>query len=350
MNKFRLLQNKKLVYFLHFVVWGVLFISPYLFSYGQEELSFVARRSWVSLLIYAFLFYINYLWLIKKFIFNNKILIFITINVIVIALLVILKHELIFKLLTEDPHFRRPSRPSRSFFIYFDSISMIIPMVFALAFRISERWVKTESEKNEVENYKLQAELQHLKYQIQPHFFFNSLNNIYSLVDISPEKAKETIHSLSKLMRYLLYESNTETVRLEKEIEFLNKYIELMKLRLTEKTQVKVNFPKISSSIQIPPLLFISIIENAFKHGVSATQTSVIEFSMELWEDRISLFSKNHNFQKNITDKSGSGIGIQNLKKRLDLLYPNQYEYSSEICGNEFIVNLEIKLKTNEFQ
>ncbi len=334
------------IFAIHIIIWGVLFISPYLLASGQFSLSRIVERSWLPLLSYAIIFYLNYFLFINKFLFQKKTLLFILINIILIILFVWIKQET-FKIFAESrpprpPKFDTP--PSLSFFIYIDSISLIIPIVFAIATRIGERWLKTEAEKKEIENMKLQTELQHLKYQIQPHFFFNSLNNIYSLVDISPEKAKETLHSLSKLMRYLLYDSNTEKVSLAREIDFMNNYIELMQVRLTEKTRVQVSFPQVDPSVQVPPLLFISIIENAFKHGISATQESNIEFLMTIENKRVHFLSKNRNFPKNDNDKSGSGIGIQNLKKRLDLLYPNRYVYTSELKNEDFIVNLSFDL------
>ncbi|WP_128330726.1 sensor histidine kinase [Apibacter sp. HY039] len=345
MNSTKYFYNKYLIILLHIGVWGLLFISPYLFISGQTSLSNITEHSWIPLLFYIIIFYLNYLLLINKFIFTKRIFLFILINIIVIGLFVWIKHEYILKMFVDNrPKFSHPIRPSRSFFIYIDSLSMIIPIAFVVALKIGERWLKTEAEKKEIENIKLHSELEHLKYQIQPHFFFNSLNNIYSLVDIAPEKAKETLHSLSKLMRYLLYESNSDKVQLNKEIDFMNKYIELMKLRLTDKTHVHSFLPKVDNSITVPPLLFISIIENAFKHGVSATQESEIDFQMEVNKNVIRFVSKNINFPKTNSDKSGSGIGMENLNKRLDLLYPNEYIYTSKIIQDQYIVILEFKL------
>ena len=204
---------------------------------------------------------------------------------------------------------------------------------------------KAEEMKIEADNMKLQSELQHLKYQLQPHFFFNALNNIYSLIDFDSEKAKQSVHSLSKLMRHLLYKTDVDKISLSEEIDFLNKYIDLMSLRLNDKTKVYTNFPTKIPSLEVAPLLFISIVENAFKHGVSATQHSDISFKMEVIEDEIQFTASNSNFPKTDTDKSGSGIGVENLKKRLNLLYPKKHEFHS--CLNDGMYIAEVKLKTN---
>jgi LytS/YehU family sensor histidine kinase len=234
-------------------------------------------------------------------------------------------------------------RPSRSLFIYSDFILFSVPVVFSIAVKTTERWIKTEVERKEAVTIKLESELQHLKYQLQPHFFFNSLNNIYSLVDTSPEQAKQTIHSLSKLMRYLLYQTNDEKVSLKNEIQFITNYIELMKLRFTENTKIEYDFPVLKTDLQVVPLLFISLIENAFKHGVSASQESEISFKMSIDEKRIDFSIQNHNFPKTETDKSGSGIGLQNMKKRLQLLYPGKHEFSTAVKDGFFIVNLMLE-------
>nr|WP_294859610.1 histidine kinase [uncultured Fluviicola sp.] len=214
-----------------------------------------------------------------------------------------------------------------NFFVLKDLFSLFIPIIFAIALRAMERWVKTEAEKKEIVNKNLESELEHLRYQLQPHFFFNSLNNIYSLIEISPTKAQDTILGLSKLMRYLLYETNHKQVDLAHEISFLTNYIKLMEIRLTDKTTTKYFFPKVDEKKYfIAPLLFIPMIENAYKHGVSATHLSQIYFSLELNEDYLLFICENTSFPKTESDFSGSGIGLDNLRKRLELLYPGRHE------------------------
>jgi len=163
------------------------------------------------------------------------------------------------------------------------------------------------------------------------------------MVDISPEQAKKSIHSLSKLMRYMLYETNMDLVPLSKEIDFMKKYIDLMKLRVSDKTKVSYSFPTEENGIQIAPLLFISLIENAFKHGVSASKESHINIAMTS-EERTVLFTiENENFPKKTDDKSGSGIGLQNVVKRLELLYPNKHSFNTTVNDNRFLVHLKIE-------
>tara|TARA_R110001606_G_scaffold79754_2_gene184041 strand:- start:14 stop:817 length:804 start_codon:yes stop_codon:yes gene_type:complete len=248
------------------------------------------------------------------------------------------------ELIKKRPPVDNREGPPFKLFLYVQMLSYAAPLLFSIAIKTTKRWVKTEAEKKEADNFKLQTELQHLRYQLQPHFFFNSLNNIYSLVDISPDKAKSTIHSLGKLMRYLLYESSTELVPLSKEIEFMRKYIDLMNLRLTDKTTVESSFPISEPQTKIAPLLFISLIENAFKHGVSASKESVISIDMITNENVVIFKIENYNFPKQINDKSGSGIGLPNLKKRLELLYPGKHLFQQEIKNGIYSVYLKIEI------
>ena len=342
-----MIKNKRITVFSHLLVWLVLFSMPYVLSYGQEQdINRVIAHFWIPLVFYAIIFYFNYFILIDWFLFSKKTIQFIIINVIIIALFITLKEKI------EDIYFndiinktanKNGNRPPFKMFIYIQMLSYMAPLLFSIALKTTQRWIKTETERKEAANFKLQSELQHLHYQLQPHFFFNSLNNIYSLVDISPEQAKKSIHSLSKLMRYMLYETNMELIPILKEIDFMKKYIDLMKLRVSDKTDISYNFPTEDTDIQIAPLLFISLIENAFKHGVSASKESNIVLNMTFNKKTILFTIENDNFPKKTDDKSGSGIGLKNLEKRLQLLYPNKYGFETQVKDNRFLATLKIE-------
>ena len=147
---------------------------------------------------------------------------------------------------------------------------------FNIAVKLFFKSVRDQEAMKELEHNNLQTELDYLKYQINPHFFMNTLNNIHALVDIDTEKAKQTIVELSRLMRYVLYESNNRLISLSKELQFLNHYIELMRIRYTDKVRIDVSFPTDTGEVQVPPLLFVSFVENAFKHGVSYQHASFV--------------------------------------------------------------------------
>lgn len=341
-------KNKKIIIFSHLFVWLALFSIPYVLSYGQEQdFNKVIARFWIPLFFSAVIFYTNYLALIDSFLFPKKTLKFIVINILIIVTFLFLK-EYFEDLFFQDIAKKRlensnRAKPPFKMAIYIQLLSYLAPFFFSIALKSTKKWVKTEAERKEAANFKLQSELQHLHYQLQPHFFFNSLNNIYSMVDISPEQAKKSIHSLSKLMRYMLYETNMDLLPLSKEIDFMKKYLDLMKLRVSDKTEISYSFPNEETSIQIAPLLFISLIENAFKHGISASKKSQINISMKCDNKTVLFTIENDNFPKNTNDKSGSGIGLKNLTKRLELLYPNKHSFNTSINDNRFLVHLKIE-------
>lgn len=351
-------QNNLIRTGIHILVWLVLFLLPYLmFPRVSNEYWQGITHLLIPLLFYATIFYANYLILTDKLLFEKRFLLYGLINVGIIMIFLWINWEFSDVLRPKAPVMsddaqklfrqRMPQENMFRFFVLKDIFSFFIPIIFSIAIRATERWIKTETEKKEIVNKNLESELEHLRYQLQPHFFFNSLNNIYSLIEISPSKAQETVHGLSKLMRYLLYETGNKKVELSQEIFFLENYVKLMELRKSDKTKTTFSFPSMmNKQYHIAPLLFIPMIENAYKHGVSATQPSKIYFNMHIEGDKVIFVSGNTNFPKNETDISGSGIGLENLKKRLDLLYPGKHELSiTTEKENMFWVRLSINLE-----
>lgn len=360
--KIRVTRKKVLTPIIHLIGWGALFIFPILVQPDHETgIRWMITRNWLPLVQFAIVFYLNYLLLADRFFFNKKYVPFFFLNILLIGLLLLANQGIRSAMMEPGipgsippeipggghrgkPGFGGGGKPPFSrFFFFMDLFPLMIPVVFAIAVKATENWIRSESEKKEIENRNLISELQSLRYQLQPHFFFNSLNNIYSLVEVSPGKAQEAIHNLSRLMRYLLYDTGREKVELSQEIFFLQNYIQLMELRQTSNIITKVEFPDIRNArYYVAPLLFISLIENAFKHGVSATQASVITFSMTVNDQFILLKSENTNFPKSRDDRSGSGIGLSNLKKRLDLLYPGKHELKTSVVDDLFIASLRL--------
>lgn len=222
-------------------------------------------------------------------------------------------------------------------------LTAVLMVGFNIAIKLFFKSVRDDEHLKELENQRLQSELQYLKYQINPHFFMNTLNNIHALVDIDTGKAKGSIVELSKLMRYVLYEASNKTILLSREIQFLKNYITLMSLRFTDKVSIKIDFPVEVPEVQIPPLLFISFIENAFKHGVSYRTESFIHVSIQLEEgNRISFRCTNSCGGK--VDEQHHGVGLENIRKRLRLLFGNDYTLSIIEEKDKFNVLLLIPL------
>lgn len=184
--------------------------------------------------------------------------------------------------------------------------------------------------------------LQFLKYQINPHFFMNTLNNIHALIDIDAERARDVVMELSKLMRYVLYDIDRDKVTLQQEVDFLKNYIELMKIRVTDNVEIRVSMPAGVSDIKLPPLLFIPFVENIFKHGVSYREPSIIEVSIVAEDGKVTFRSVNSNHAKKVRDDRSHGIGLENLRRRLDLLYGDNYTLEIKDNGSTFVTRLTI--------
>ncbi|MEI7980899.1 MAG: histidine kinase [Bacteroidota bacterium] len=232
----------------------------------------------------------------------------------------------------------RPVPPFANFLIF----SFLI-VGFDTGLRSGLRWIEAENEKVKLEKENVSNQLALLKTQVSPHFFMNTLNNIHSLVDTNAEEAKESIIKLSKMMRYLLYETETEKTTLKKDVEFLESYINLMKLRFNEKVRIILNLPASIPDISIPPFLFTSFIENAFKHGISYKNDSSISVDLILGKERLLFTVKNTKTERNQI-REFSGIGIENTRKRLALLYGASYHLDVIDSENLFTVNLSIPL------
>jgi len=182
-----------------------------------------------------------------------------------------------------------------------------------------------------------------LKNQLNPHFLFNTLNNISSLTQIDPEQAQDRIGQLSEALRYALYDSNAEKVPLSGEVAFMENYIDLMALRCSEKTQVERSFAVPGHEVMVAPLLFISLIENAFKHGVSARNESVVKIDLHADGPDLCFVCENSLPEKTGEDRSGSGIGLANLKRRLELIYPGAYSYEQSVSDGMYRVEVRLK-------
>lgn len=200
---------------------------------------------------------------------------------------------------------------------------------------------RKERRMRELEAENTRQRLETLRYQINPHFLMNTLNNIHALVDIDPEKAKESIEEFSKMMRILLYEGDAPTIPLERELDFIEHFVSLMRLRYPENAlRIDTVFPKDQGSAVVPPLVMASFVENAFKHGVSYSEESFIRVKVELQDGRVVFHCINSSHPAEADERHG--IGLENIKKRLTLLYGNLYTLSIDEEGGFYDVLLAV--------
>ncbi len=224
----------------------------------------------------------------------------------------------------------------------FTGTTAVFFLVFTVStcMRVIQEWLSTEKKNEQIEKEKLVTELSFLKSQINPHFLFNTLNNIYSLALIKSDATAGAVLKLSSIMRYVLDETKHDWVPLEKEIEFLNHYIDLQKVRLTEKMSIKFLVSGEIEDEQIAPLILIPFVENAFKYGVSTKEPAEIFLDLKAHDSKISFYVKNKIFKSENGNNDNTSIGLKNTKRRLELLYPEKYTLSVSEENQHFVVNL----------
>lgn len=353
-------NSKAFKIILHILAWGAVGGIPLyiMHIYGSGD-SQPLNHFYVNLFVYGSLFYVNYMWLVPRFYLNNRRYTYyigaILVTALFYAINVYLNDYILF-----DPEKARqfeellkklnntkdaPRPPLKEIRVFMFAIISILVSGFALGLRVLERLSQNEEARKELEKEKLNSELAFLKNQISPHFFFNTLNNIFSLIGIDPPQAQDSVLKLSGLMRYLLYESDHGETLLSHEVDFMKHYIDLMRLRLTPRVELQVNFSKSIVDCQVPPLLFISFIENAFKHGISSRDNSFIHISLTADEKQI-VFHCNNSLGKSSQPGDGQygGIGLENVRKRLQLLFANKHKLDIQQTDDAYNVTLTIFL------
>jgi two-component system, LytTR family, sensor kinase len=361
-------EGNKIRIGLHLLAWSILLGLPLYFVKRWEVGKDFIWIYYTVLIINGIIFYFNYLVLVPKYFFNTskrRYYLSVLIFLVIIYIISEASNEMIFKYVpgtdqlierkvadTADQR-RGPPKPGGPIagppfmqlhlFNYIFTASFLI--FFSLGLRVIERHSQIEKLQKDLESEKLNSELAFLKNQVSPHFFFNTLNNIYSLIGINAENSQKAVLKLSKLMRYLLYESEHGDSRLSNEIEFMNNYIDLMKLRMNDKVSVTISFPEDYDDRTIPPLLFVPFVENAFKHGISYREKSFIDINLVVRKDLL-LFRCTNSIFKNREepDKGHSGIGLENVTKRLSLLFPGKHELKINRSDTEYEVLLQIIL------
>lgn len=335
----------------HVLLWSMILVAPYFFMDRETIFRWdLFIRSTPDMLGLLLIFYINYFFIIDKTIFKRKTATFIIYNVVLVLLMIVLMHygnELMKIIYPYMSGRRRRMKPSPWLFIIRNVTTLITMVGLSVALKMTYQWFIVENERKELEKAKSDAELQNLKNQISPHFLLNTLNNIYALIEFNPEKAQQAVLDLSKLMRHILYDNDKTFVPLRQEINFIKNYLDLMQIRLSENVKLNARFGvNENSNTPIAPLLYISLIENAFKHGISGDKPSFIDFQfIEKENGTIEFISRNSYYPKSSSDKSGSGIGLELVKKRLELIYPGHYKWESKVIDNVYNTTLIIDTK-----
>ena len=344
-NLSTLLKKSNTTIIAHVVMWA--FFLAITAIQSNFRFNTIPNEFYFLNFIFIAVFYLNYTFLIPNFLLNKKIILYVVISLgLIIFFIFIIKT---FLKPTITPHFLKEmidinSRQFRERNINFNPPILLL-LFFALStcVKLVSEWYRSEKERTIAASQKINSELSFLKAQLNPHFLFNTLNSIYSLANKKSDDTTVAIVTLSELMRYMIYEANEEYISLEKEVEYIKNYISLQLLRLKDSSGVKINVHG-DLNYKIEPLLLISFIENAFKYGTDFKGKTDIQIKISTNNNELHLQVYNVSSLQNAI-KRDSGIGLENIQNRLNLLYPNSHNLEITSDKKSFEVNLKINLK-----
>jgi LytS/YehU family sensor histidine kinase len=300
-------------------------------------------------LLWIGIFYLNSNIFVPRVLYKKKSGLFVVVVFISLVLVAVLNNQIDTVLGLPSMMNSRSYQTNNSYsYDYFNLF--IVPLVlFGVSTIVSFKHKISQDDtlREKLEKDKITSELSFLKAQLNPHFFFNTLHTIYALTDINVKTAKDSLYTLSHMMRYVLYETKNDIISLQKEIDFIEDYIRLMRLRLDDRTQVIFDKPQTSINTKIAPMLLLPFVENAFKHGVSSIHPSYIYIGISAVKKTMVFEVRNTLFDKNATDLDDyDGIGLANTRRRLNLIYPDRFELrvGRDRLENEFTINLKLEL------
>ncbi len=334
-------------YFGHFVFWALLYVLFLRLHDFTNSIPAGLIEELLNILFFAVIVYFNILYLIPKYLKRHKVFQYVSLLVFSCLLITPIKAVVFLMWNGSDPDISKAfSELSvlQSFFL-----SSFFLAGASTIYQIINDWVIHQRERQELENRNLKSELNFLKSQINPHFLFNTLNNLYALTLKKSDEAPATVLKLSEMMRYMLYECNEDRVPLYKEVNYLKNYLELEKLRQGENIEIDFELTGEVGNQMIAPLMFIPFIENSFKHGVSNHLSSgYIDIKMTVENTQIKLDVENSKASSmptgHLNGKKSGGIGLSNIKKRLSLLYPKSYSLDIDDQPNKYKISLNLNL------
>lgn len=340
---------------IYILLWSAFCLFPILIIGGNGHLRWErVILEWVRLVPFILFFIVHNCLLVPVFLMKKRYLMYgfgVVVCIIMAMMLFPVCREIQFLIFPDrSPHVLSGIGQQKMAVMYGvrNLSDKILFLMLIVAFNLLLKYFFIQQQKLRSEEAKsreaLQTELNFLKNQISPHFFMNTLNNIHALIDYDPDIAKETVISLSRMMRHILYDSQSRNVPIRKEMEFIRNYVDLMRLKTSEKVAISCHIPELLPEKNIPPLLFTSLIENAFKHGVSLKEKSYIRIDFSFPDENhlyCRIVNSNHS---SCNREAHQGIGLENTKRRLDLEFPSAYMLDIECNEKDFIVNLNIPI------
>ncbi|MCX6288071.1 MAG: histidine kinase [Bacteroidetes bacterium] len=326
------------------VIWVFLFFIPFLLMEPRGGISSYLLRIGATSVMTVIVYYFNYLFLIPKYLFNKKFLAYILVILLMLVISCILVDLYYYFIVSVVQNWHHRPEPIFSRGMWVPLFPLLTGIAIGISIRLAKEWARIEKERRELQGEKLLSELAFLKSQVNPHFLFNTLNNICSLARKKSDDTEPAIIKLSQIMRYMITDSRQDKVGLEEEVEYLNNFIELQKIRLAEKVDIRFDIEGDLSAIQLEPLLLIPFVENAFKHGVSYNGKSSINIELKTGSGELSFMVENSKPSvKDIMKLDEPGIGLKNVRRRLELLYPGKHQL--EIRDSESLYHIMLKIK-----
>lgn len=337
------LRNHKGTWMIHILCWSLLFIGLVWIDQSSRPLAFKMLVEAISILFYIVLVYFNIKYLIPKFLTEKTFLKYCLFMVGTIVVLTPIKVLIVYTLFLHYPEVQPSIIKDRSWYF----LTNFLVMGGSTLVKIITDWLAYQRDSKDLQTQTMQSELRFLKSQINPHFLFNTLNNLYALTLKKSDKAPEIVIKLSEMMRYMLYECNEKRVELRKEVHYLKNYLDLEELRKGKTVDINFQVKGAVENQQIAPLLFIPFLENSFKHGANNhISKGFVNILLEVDARHIRFFIENSKAEALPTQnhKRSGGIGLVNVRRRLDLLYPNKHELIIEDNPKTYSITLDLDL------
>ncbi len=337
-------KNKFFRISLHILFWIIVLISIANSTNKDYFLSFSFITESINLLFYVFIVYFNIYYLFPKYLKGKSLKIYVPVLILTVLLITPIKGAVLYLI-----HYNNEFTKKQILYnLHYTFLTTFFIAGTSTVLKILTEWVKYQREKKKLEKEKLHSELKFLKSQINPHFLFNTLNNLYSLALVKSDKTPDIILKLSEILRYMLYECNVPKVSLIKEVNYIQNYLALERLRQRDDVKIEFNMEGDISDQKISPLLFTPFLENAFKHGVNKViEGAFVNIQLIVKDNKVFFAVENikPEFTHEDFQKKQGGIGLANVKKRLKLLYPEKYKLDIE--NTKFHYKIELYLDLN---
>lgn len=330
----------------HIVFWSIYFLFNVI-RWGSyfNDYQYSFKSNLVEFPLHIIITYITVYFLIPKFIANKKYVQFLIYFGLLLTGLYFIRTGLSYFFVSKNlwPEAEGIQEAFTLNHVIAVVIGEIYVVALASAIKLTIDWAEEKRRNNELIQLQTKTELDFLKSQIQPHFFFNTLNNLYSLTMLKSDNAPEVVIKLSDMMQYVLYEVKEPFIDILKEINYIQSYIELEQLRFGERVTADIKLKGDLSEIQVPPLIYLPFVENCFKHGSKNSEKIKIKLRFETKKDLV-YFSVSNSIEEETAKKVAHGIGLENVKRRLELIYGKNYRLSAKIEDQKYTVNLELPI------